>query len=341
MPCSNCQQWVDVISEAAWNTQKDLIKQYYDQQLLLEVIRAMCIDHDFHASEQQYKRRLDKWGFRKYITKHQMQQLPETTSGNFEINGTQVARRKVIRFRKRQVRKAQPVSYEPQSETLDMADAQEAVNTHAAHAMRKQMATFPAYIGKGPEVLDAILSFQQTHESWPKIYWMMWSTLLRQAEWHSNAVKHTVMTLSILHEHISNNDSLRFKKSSFPNLFLRYGLCYRNVKLPCHFLEHYNRSCSLVRIERSLETVFLCAFVFSIIEKLRANWKNARKHQQAMSRFSDEEAARPLQAKCLKSYDYRKLESMCAKMPAFLIFGISTSNDRELHTWMSQEKRLR
>jgi len=300
MPCSNCQQRVDVISEAAWNSQKDLIKQYYDQQLLLEVIRAMCIDHDFHASEQQYKRRLDKWDFRKYVTKHQMQQVSETTPGSFQVDGTQVARRKVIRFRKRQWRKAQPVSHESPSETLDMADAQEAVNTHAAHAMQNQMVTFPAYIAMGPEVLDAILSFQQTYEGWPKNYWLVWSTLLRQAEWHSDAVKHAVMTISILYEYISKPNSLRLIKSSFRDFAFRFGLSRRYPRLPCQFFEHYSKSCSLVRIERCLKTVFLCAFVFSIIEKLRANWKNARKHQQAMSRFSDEEDARPLQAKCLK-----------------------------------------
>jgi hypothetical protein len=100
------------ISEAAWDRHRPTIELLYRGHELADVIKRMKCDHDFQATDKQYKRQFARWGIRKNFSTKEMEDVLGKPMQNAFIRGVQVPKSKITRFERRRRLKASAVNYD-------------------------------------------------------------------------------------------------------------------------------------------------------------------------------------------------------------------------------------
>ncbi|KIW73961.1 hypothetical protein PV04_02035 [Phialophora macrospora] len=98
------------IPKAAWDRYRPAIELLYRGHELTDVIKRMKCDHDFHATDKQYKRQFARWGIRKNVSSKEMEDVLGKPMEDAIIRGVQVPKSKITRFERRQRLKASAVN---------------------------------------------------------------------------------------------------------------------------------------------------------------------------------------------------------------------------------------
>lgn len=93
-----------------WEEHKDTIRELYASLQLNEVMREMALSHDFHATLQQYKRQIGKWGLRKYVKTEDIDKIIADDGDSIGREGKSVSSRQIRRLQRRKELKSQEQS---------------------------------------------------------------------------------------------------------------------------------------------------------------------------------------------------------------------------------------